>query len=74
MADKIAALEVGEFTGADPFALIVGGEPIAAGGDGEAGGRAQAGRDGRHLAVGPDVHHPTAPRHGGLSRAAEGDV
>ena len=74
MTEKIAALDVREFTGADPFALIVGGEPVAAGSDGEAGGRAQAGGDGRHLPVGRDLHHPAAPRHGSLRGAAEGDV
>ena len=74
MADEVAGFDVGDFAGADPFALIVGGEPSALGTDGQAGGRPQAGGDGRELAVGRDLDHPAAPRHGGLRGSAKSDI
>jgi hypothetical protein len=38
MADEVAGFDVGDFAGADPLALIVGGEPSTLGTDGQAGG------------------------------------
>ena len=75
MAGEIAGLEVRDFAGADPFALIVGVKEFAVRGKGDAVGGPQSVGERFHAAgLGVDLDAPAAPRGLGLVAAAEADV